>query len=245
MIIKGVVSIVKEKDNNVFQGLHTRRALEEHSEPSIPELDEYYIKINILIIVSLKQKAQNFERELEELISKYGVKIKEMKEGEAFGEKALIEKNAKRTTSVITNTNCEFIVINKNDYINIINKYDRRRQIKTHFMKTKIPCVGIIRSPEIWEDIFYVIKDLDYPIGSVLVNEGDQGNRVFFIVNGYCELEKNIVVQGTKTHCEFDPIKMKKTIAKLGPGSCLGEEILIGDENRYDYTIKVTDYVYR
>jgi len=162
-----------------------------------------------------------------------------MKEGEGFGEKALVEQFAKRSTTIITNTHCEFIVIMKNDYVNIIRRFDKRRQAKIDFMRDKIPYLNTISSSVIWEDIFYLIKDADYNKGTAIVNENDKGKEIFLIVKGYCELEKDIVVGEKNRHYEYESIKMKKAIAKFGPGSCLGEEILISPDPKYNYTIRV------
>ena len=168
-----------------------------------------------------------------------GFKIKEMNEGEGFGEKALVEKDGKRTTSVITNVDCEFIVIMKDDYLNIIRKYDKRRKTKEDFMKEHIPNLKNINSTVIWDDIYYLIKDINYPRGSIIVNENDQGDKIFFIVEGCCEIEKNIIITESDLRHEYEPIKMKKVIATFDTGSCLGDEIVLENKNTYDYTIKV------
>jgi hypothetical protein len=44
--------------------------------------------------------------------------------GEGFGEKALISKTAKRTTSILMNEPTEFITIDKEDYLNIVRGFD-------------------------------------------------------------------------------------------------------------------------
>ncbi len=56
-----------------------------------------------------------------------GVKIKEMYAGESFGEKALLSKDSMRTTSILANMDTDCVILNKEDYINIIRKYDKRR----------------------------------------------------------------------------------------------------------------------
>ena len=181
----------------------------------------------------------SLELDIVQLIAEMGVKIKEMDEGEGFGEKALVERDGKRTTSVVTNADCEFIVITKEDYLNIIRKYDKRRQIKEEFMKQHIPNLSTINSPAIWDDIYYLIKDINYPRGSVIVNENEQGDKIFFIVEGCCEIEKNIVIKENDLRHEYEPIKMKKVIATFDAGSCFGDEIIFENKNTYDYTIKV------
>jgi len=173
------------------------------------------------------------------MITRHGIKIKEIKEGEGFGEKSLVEQFGKRSTSIITNTHCEFIVIMKNDYVNIIRRYDKRRQAKIDFMRDKIPYLNTISSSIIWEDIFYLIKDADYTKGTAIANENEKGNQIFLVVQGYCELEKGIIIEEKNRHHQYEPIKMKKAIAKFGPGSCLGEEILVSPDPKYNYTIRV------
>jgi len=233
VIIKGSVSIVKKKDNNVFQQENEKR---NGSKPAtLLNLNES----------SETENPENKTSTLNQLISSLGVKIKDMKEGEGFGDKALVEESAKRTTSVVTNTFCEFIVIMKKDYLDIIKRYDKRRQAKTEFMKNQIPYLNTINSSNIWEDIFYLIKDVDHTHGSAIVHENEIGNRILFVVTGYCQLEKEIVFHDKNDHYEYEPVKATKVIAKFGSGSCLGEEILVSKDQKYNYTIRVSFLIFQ
>eukprot|EP00330_Aristerostoma_sp_ATCC50986_P003102 CAMPEP_0114582464 /NCGR_PEP_ID=MMETSP0125-20121206/6441_1 /TAXON_ID=485358 ORGANISM="Aristerostoma sp., Strain ATCC 50986" /NCGR_SAMPLE_ID=MMETSP0125 /ASSEMBLY_ACC=CAM_ASM_000245 /LENGTH=81 /DNA_ID=CAMNT_0001775435 /DNA_START=515 /DNA_END=760 /DNA_ORIENTATION=- len=76
-----------------------------------------------------------------------GKKIKDMVQGEGFGEKALTSKDAVRTTSILTNEITEFLVLSKDDYLNTINKHDKSRAEKQDFMKKYIPFLDKINSP--------------------------------------------------------------------------------------------------
>ena len=174
------------------------------------------------------------------LINSLGIKVGEMHEGEGFGEKALLAKNSKRTASVVTNTNCDFIILSKKDYIDIITKFDKRSQEKMKFMKTCIPHLNSITSSEIWSNLFYLVREVDYSKGIILGAEGAPGKNIYFINDGYCDLEKTIIVNRTKLHQKIEPLKIKRKLATFGSGSCLGEEILIGEDPKYEYNIVVS-----
>lgn len=242
------MSIVKKVDRNVFQEENERNHRGDSTTKAVdlafPTLQSFEKEMSIRELAltktrfSIQDKSYPIDRDIENLIAKLGVKLKEMKEGEGFGEKALVEK-ANRSTSVVTNSNCEFIVIMKHDYMNIIKRFDKRHQIKSAFMSTKIPFLNTINSPVIWEDIYYLIKDIDRPKGSILANENETGDKIFFIETGSCELEKTIIVERNSAHYQYDSLKFKRTIARLDAGNCLGEEILVNRDQTYNYTIRV------
>ena len=184
------------------------------------------------------RKSLDLKLYLKKIIAEMGKKIKEMQEGEAFGEKALTNKDATRTTSILASTNCEFLVISKDDYLNIIKKHDKSRSLKMESMLKYIPYVDTISSTEILEDLFFIIKEHDYQRGTIIAEEGNPGKLVFIIVNGYCDLEKTFHIPLHKKKPDSEIIPVKKTIASIGPGSCAGEEIFF-DPHQYQYTIKV------
>lgn len=197
-------------------GLILYRSSEEELDPDSPQSQ---LKIN-------------------ELIESLGKKLSEMKEGEGFGEKALLAKCGKRTASIVTNTNCDFLVMMKKDYVEIITKYDKRRQAKMKFMTKYIPYLDSIVSSEIIENLFYLIKEVDHSKGAVVAQEGAPGKHLFFIQDGYCDIEKTIIGEiGTGKNTAT--YKAKRKLATFGPGSCLGEEVLLSTNPKYDYTIVV------
>ena len=70
--------------------------------------------------------------ELNEMIAIYGKVLRIMEAGEALGEKALFE-NSKRTATIATGTHCEFLVLEKKDFQqvleNIKEAFESRRKL--------------------------------------------------------------------------------------------------------------------
>ena len=176
---------------------------------------------------------------LEQLTDEAGIVQHEIKRGEAFGETMLINSKAKRLTSVLANTICELIVITKNDYEEIVKKYDIGRRTKNEFMEQKIPFLGSIVSHDAWDILYNSLQDLDYCIGTTVVVERTRGKKIFFIGQGECELEKTILLNVKNERSENEVVKTKKVFATVGAGTCIGEEIIFKEDHLYLYTVKV------
>lgn len=172
---------------------------------------------------------------LETLISNEGVKQKDLKIGEGFGDHILSDSKSTRPYSILTNTNCEFMVINRKIFAEILKKYDKKRRIKSDFMEKKIPFLDSIASHDVWDMLHSLLIDVEFPKGATIVSEDTPGNKIFFLREGECELEKTIVFRKNNS----ETLRIKKTIAKLGPGACFAEELLIKDDPIHTYSIKV------
>lgn len=140
----------------------------------------------------------------------------------------------------MTNEITEFLVLNKDDYLNTINKYDKTRSEKQEFMKKNIPYLDKINSPEIWDELFYTLRSYVYPRDTLLGDEGEVGRNVYFILEGFCVLEKtlDIPLAKEKTNDKQEYATIKKIVTTVGAGNSIGEEVMIGD-HRYKYCIKV------
>jgi len=220
-LLRGTVSVIRRKDTNIFyqNRIQTLRNLD---EPETPE-----------------KGLTSSQAAMDALIAEMGVKVKEIKEGEGFGEKALLEKFSLRTASILTNVNCEFIVIMKDDYVNTISRFDSRRHAKMEFMKNHIPSLDSLASLEIWDDLFYLIKEQESCKESVVISESQIGSNIFFVASGQCALTKTFTVQLKKGYSDYEPTEITRTVATIGSGSCFGEEILQSRGTKYKYTITV------
>lgn len=215
IVLRGQVSVVKKRDTNVFYQMRLAR-LKAIDEEKTPE-----------------------EIKMENLIGEMGTKVKDINEGEGFEEKALIEQNSKRGYSILTNMTCEFIVVLKEDYNQIMSRFDQKRNMKKEFMMKSIPFLDSINSMAIIEDLFYLLKDEDLPRDATIVTEGHVGNYVYFIASGECTVEKTFAVRNIKKGADYGSFEVKKVIATIDAGSCFGEELLLEDNELYKYTIKV------
>ena len=226
VLLRGTVSVIRRKDHNVFY---------QNRIKTLHNLDEDDVARKDLTAEELA---------MTDLIAEMGVKVKEIKEGEGFGEKALIEKFSLRTASILTNVNCEFIVIMKDDYVNTISRFDSRRHAKMEFMKNHIPSLDSLASLEIWDDLFYLIKEQESSKDTVIVTENQSGPNIFFVASGLCALTKTFTVQMKKGYNDYEPTEITRTVATIGAGSCFGEEILQSRSAKYKYTITVFFFEY-
>lgn len=176
---------------------------------------------------------------IERQISDAGERQKEIKRGESLGEQALTENESVRRFSALTTTNCEFLVLSKRDYVEIIKKFSRKKLRKGEFMETRIPFLDSIVSPEVWETLQDSLVEVEYPKGAIVATEKMEGTKIYFVGQGECVLEKNVTIPPRNDRHEIDLIKVKKVIATLGEGSCIGAEIVFNDDQLYTYTIKV------
>ena len=127
----------------------------------------------------------------------------------------------------------------KDDYLNILSRFDKTRLQKSEFMKNNIPCLDSYESLEAWDDLFHLIKEESYPKDAIIVEENQPGDFIFFIASGQCTIEKQFTVCRKKDHDDHEYIEVEKVISTLEAGTCFGEEILTSRQFTYKYTIKV------
>lgn len=180
---------------------------------------------------SRKRRTHNLNPEI-------GVINKELREGECFGERALGSKEAKRMASILTNTDCEFIILLKKDYLNIMSQYNKENRLKLEFLKKHLPYVDKIVSASVLQDYSYIFQTEFLTRGNIVVQEGQDGERIYILVQGQISLQKKIDYE--------NPLRKKKTSKTvLISNSCtptiFGEEILFEPKFRrkYKYTVKV------
>ena len=122
-----------------------------------------------------------------EMVSKFNV-------GYTFGELALEHMNKKRMATIIALTDCDFAVINKMEYNELI---------KESVNSSKNKFYNLIYKYKIFDNISYATFDKKYynhfrylklKKNAILFNEGNTCNEVYFILNGEYELfvDKNI-----------------------------------------------------
>ena len=138
---------------------------------------------------------------MEALIATLGTKVSELSEGEGFGEKALLKKGGRRIASIVANTPCDLLIIKKDMYLKVVTKFDKRRQMKLKFMKHNIPYLNSVISSAVWDNIFFLIHEMDAAEGTALAHEGAEGKYVYFVQSAYSDLEKKIIADGrAKNH---------------------------------------------
>ena len=114
--------------------------------------------------------------------------------GDTFGELALENKNSKRTATIIAHEDCDFAVINKNEY-NLLIKDSLKKYKKKFFI--------LIYSYKIFKEISVNLFNREYfnnfrfcrfSKNRFLLKDGLNCSEIYFILNGEFELyiEKNI-----------------------------------------------------
>ena len=123
-----------------------------------------------------------------------GYKRNEMKKGEAFGEKAIMATDpslAKRTASAYAESDCEFIVIHRNDFLFIMGKFDKEKEFKNSFLLKNIPPLGKVASAATLENFLYSFKEIYVGKNGVITREGAICEEVFFLVEGTCVVKRS------------------------------------------------------
>lgn len=204
-------------------------------------------------IASKKNRKSSEEEEsmlsLEELIRKYGKLENKIEKGAFFGERALFMNNP-RAATIITNTECEFLVMNQRDFNFVSDNFDSKRKQRIKFMMDYIPDIENINAYEAVERILYVLQEKTYERGSLITNEGDAGEYIHIICDGTCDMLKNIKIEeaadkdnlgGLKRLAKGNcPQEHQITVCKIQRGVFIGEELLYDHRNKYSFSVKVT-----
>lgn len=142
--------------------------------------------------------------------------------------------------SVVTNVNCDFLIVRKEDYLNITHRFDKSRQAKLKFMMKAIPEIQCISSQAVLESLVYLLREAEYPKGHVIFAEGAPAKSIVFIQEGSCDIEKTLVYEEKKTNQKTETFTSRRKIANFTKGSCIGEEALAEQDPKYHYTTTVT-----
>lgn len=172
-------------------------------------------------------------------LNEFGTVNKVLEQGSSFGEKALTNPGAKRTASIFTVTDCEFIIIYKKDFMTIINRFNKSNEHKLEFLLMTIPNLDKVNSRLILEDYMYSLHIADATKGQKITEQGKPGDRIYFIANGHCIIEKEVDNPNPNPDKNM-LIKQKRMvqIARMGPNTIIGDELLFGNkkEKKYRYT---------
>ena len=172
-------------------------------------------------------------------INEHGTVNKVLEQGEAFGEKALTNPGAKRTASIYTVTDCEFIIVQKTDFLSIVNRFNKTNRTKVEFILANIPNLDKVNSRHILEDYMYSVHIAESLKGHKITEQGAEGQRLYLLSKGFCILQKEVEVPNPEPE-KYMLVKPKTVVqvARVGPGTMIGEELLFGGKKngRYHYT---------
>lgn len=137
---------------------------------------------------------------------------KELEKGEGFGEVALLDSKARRTATVLALTNLELIVILKKDFLLIRQKFSKEYKQKKKFIVSVIPFLKTINSSSTLDNLIFSFKELILPHRSILINEGEKSEKIYFIMKGKCKIVK-------KFEFEINGIPQKRSFHLCDIGS--------------------------
>lgn len=161
---------------------------------------------------------------------KYGKILRIMKTGEGFGEQALL-RNVKRTASIIAKTECELLMIEKEDFTCILEEYKQAYHHKEILLHDVFPFIRKeIHSSKQIEGLIFSFSKENFVKGTILTSEEklNETPKLFVIDEGEFLVEKNIVINGKKIE--------KARISVIGNKSVVGEEILFDSQYYYNVT---------
>lgn len=167
-------------------------------------------------------------------------KINSLHAGQSFGELALLDdKNTRRTASVIAETTCNFLVLDKNNYRNILGFFENREVNKmidflcgTHLFHG-------------WErrtlkTIKFHFEKKTYKRGHVLFSEGDDPFKVYVVKKGKLKLQRAVSlldflpprVSGEKSELMSFAKKIMVKFILLGKHEIVGDEDVVLSKKR-------------
>ena len=149
-----------------------------------------------------------------------------MKDGDFFGEVALVFETP-RTASIIATTKSQLFILTKDDFNSVINEFpsesDRIRAVASerflqfilHDIVKKVPFFSECKSSEFLSQIVQLLILKTYEQNDLIVEEGEGGDEMYFVSRGVLD----VFVCGEK-------------VTKLCDGDFFGEVALVYDTPR-------------
>ena len=125
-----------------------------------------------------------------EVVSEDGgdaVEVGQLKEGDSFGELALMQEGSVRAATIKAVEPCELLKVEKDDYSRILKTLmSDELQEKVDFLRQ----VGLFRDcgSNHLQSIAYVLGARSYKRGEVVVMQGQPSEEMFFICSGSCRV---------------------------------------------------------
>ena len=203
----GIVNKIINPTNLEEYGLY----LESHEkEDYIERLDCEYILNNI------REDAKNsFVKMYEEKMNlKYYsyIEVNRLKDGNIFGELALINPSKKRTATVIIREDCHLGVLNKEAYDASIKNAQDKERIRNLLFFTNGPIFNGIANNFFLNNYFFRFKKRIYNSGEILFHRGEKRSKIFFINNGELQLSGKMTLK-----------KLSDIIQYLNEGRCVDD----------------------
>jgi hypothetical protein len=115
----------------------------------------------------------------------FGKKVIELKSGDFFGEKAL-ETSAPRNATIITTSNCDFIILKKKDYISKVREAFKRKksQLFDFYEKIlKIKSTNFGENKSVYS-IMRSFEEKSCSFGEIILNHLTDSNTLLLLKEG-------------------------------------------------------------
>jgi CRP-like cAMP-binding protein len=141
------------------------------------------------------------------------IQMKLLKENECFGEVSLLH-NSPRTFTVKANTESTLYMLEGDIYRSVMQEYSTEQMSE---MLTFIDTIGILNCLDQIQksNISRLIIKCEFNDGQIIINKGDDGDRMFIIKEGYVSCIGN-----------------NKELKRMGPREYFGENSLVFDTKR-------------
>jgi len=176
-------------------------------------------------------------------LTEYGVVKDQITEEGFFGERAPMGRRRKAT--IVAMDEAELLYFEQKDYEEIKEKFDKT---KKQFEQFLINCFNICEETNLLEALLHIMEVKDFERGQKLAQQGKQGDEIFLLYEGECELLKEVTYDNSNVKFASSAIKnlygLSKTsreefiLCNISSGSFFGLEILFNEHSEYELTLK-------
>jgi hypothetical protein len=152
---------------------------------------------------------------VQEMVHEYGYKKMDYASGDSFGERALID-SSRRSATILTNEECEFLIVAKKDFLMIKDRFDGEKIQKKDFLWKNIPEMSQIHASSVLDYIMYSFKDHILKKGYVLMRQGQHDDKIYWLQEGQLRVESSVLVGKYKKHDKELDYYVNVPVAELG-----------------------------
>ena len=131
------------------------------------------------------------------------IEINHLKDGNIFGELALINPSKKRTATIIIKEDCHLGVLNKEVYDLSIKSAQDKLRIKSVFYFLNGPIFNGVSNNYFLNNFFFRFKKRSYNTGEVLFHRGKPRTKAFFIIKGELQLRTKLTLKNITELIEY------------------------------------------
>ena len=154
--------------------------------------------------------------------------LKKYEAGEAFGELALLY-NAPRAATITADGECVLYALDRQTFNHIVKDAAIRKREKYETFLKKVPLLETMDDYE-RSQISEAFQDCKFTAGQAIINEGDEGRDLFFLVEGDAVATKVL-----------NPGEAAKEVKNYKTGDYFGELALLRNEPRAASILAKTD----